>query len=194
VERGAREKSEKREERSQGDLPACARARECERVRPCRRSAAAEPSPIPHPHEEQPLAGCCFPTASSGPLSSRRRAASHLPSLFPTRVGADADEQVFPPPPLVLPRAGAGPEPPPPVFLFPRAGAGPLKLGNTLLLLCIFVASSLASSALSRAGQQHVKQNNKQVLSARCSVLASSSSRFVYICLVASAWCLVLSA
>jgi hypothetical protein len=57
---------------------------------------AAEPSSIPHPCEEQPPAGCCFPAASSGPPSSRTQAASPLPSLFPTRAGAAAGGQVFP--------------------------------------------------------------------------------------------------
>jgi hypothetical protein len=120
--RGERSAGEIREERGAlAGRPTCSRTRAP--TLPVE-AAAAEPSPVPHPHEEQSPAGCCFPATSSGPLSSRRRAASPLPSLFPTHAGADADEQVFPPPPLVLHRAGAGPEPPP-VFLFPRAGAEP---------------------------------------------------------------------
>jgi hypothetical protein len=120
--RGERSTGEIREER--GALvgrPTCSCS--CSRMRapaPPVEAVATEPSPVPHPSEEQPPAGCCFPVASSSPLSSKRRAASPLSSLFPTRAGADAEEQVFPPPPLVLHRAGAGPELPP-VFLFPRA-------------------------------------------------------------------------
>jgi hypothetical protein len=59
-------------------------------------ACAAEPYSVPHPREEQPPTGCCFPAASSGPPSSRTRAASPLPSLFPTHAGSTAGGQVFP--------------------------------------------------------------------------------------------------
>ena len=39
--------------------------------RSCRRQGSASPSPVPHPCEEQPPVGCCFPVASSGPPLSR---------------------------------------------------------------------------------------------------------------------------
>jgi hypothetical protein len=126
---GERSAGEIREERrALAGRPTCSRTRA---PAPPVEAAAAEPSLVPHPREEQPPAGCCFPAASSGPLSSRRRAASPLPSLFPTRAGADADEQVFPPPPLVLHRAGAGPEPPPSSRSRTRAAASSLPLPSS---------------------------------------------------------------
>ena len=73
-ERSAGEIREQREERSQGRrtyLLARANAFAHAAGRSCCRRGSASPSPVPHPREEQPPAGCCFPVASSGPPLSR---------------------------------------------------------------------------------------------------------------------------
>ena len=104
-ERSAGEIREQREERSQGRrtyLLARANAFAGAAGRSCCRRGSASPSPVPHPREEQPPAGCCFPVASSGPPLSRTRAASPLPSLFPTHARSSRRRTaVSPPPPLV---------------------------------------------------------------------------------------------
>ena len=172
-ERSAGEIREQREEHSQGRrtyLLACANAFARAAGRSCCRRGSASPSPVPHPREEQPPAGCCFPVASSGPPLSRTRAASPLPSLFPTRARSSRRRTaVSPPPPLVNIEQEQDPsrllqssleqgqdlsrrlqysleQEQDPSHLLQSS----LKLG-TLLLLCIF----LASSVFSRAGQQH---------------------------------------
>ena len=70
--------------------------------RSCCRRGSASPSPVPHPREEQPSAGCCFPVASSGPPLSRTRAASPLPSLFPTRARSSRRRTAVSPPSILL--------------------------------------------------------------------------------------------
>jgi len=104
-ERSAGEIREQREERSQGRRTyLLARANAFARAagRSCCRRGSASPSPIPYPREEQPPMGCCFPVTSSGPPLSRTRAASPLPSLFPTRGRSSRQRTVVsPPPPLV---------------------------------------------------------------------------------------------
>ena len=136
-ERSAGEIRGQREERSQGRrtyLLARANVFAHATGRSCYRRGSPSPSPVPHPREEQPPAGCCFPVASSGPPLSRTRAASPLPSLFPTHTRSSRRRTaVSPPPPLVNIEQEQDPS---------RLLQSSLEPG-TLLLLCIFLASSV---------------------------------------------------
>ena len=185
-------REERAGEQGKNRKPHLARANAFARAagRSCCRQGSASPSPVPHPREEQPPAGCCFPVASSGPPLSRTRAASPLPSLFPTRARSSRRwTAVSPPPPLVNIEQEQDPS---------RLLQSSLEQGQdpsrrlqssleqeqeqdpscllqsslepgTLLLLCIF----LASSVFSRAGQQHADLFIFALLGARCSVLTA---------------------